>query len=304
MSLTEATEQEPASGDDATGSSGRHLTPGLVLSAATLGLFVLVALIGPLVYPYDPVATNLTARLLPPLSSGPDGTFYLGGTDQLGRDVFSQIVSGSRVTLTIAVGSVGGGLIVGALAGMLSGYLGGWVDTVLMRIVDMQLAIPPIILALLMVAVLGPSVTTLIIALSITRWVIFARVARSTALMAKARPFVDAARVSGLSSWQILSSHIARFTVSPLLVVATMQLGLVVIAEAAISFLGLGTSPTEPSWGRIIANGRAVLGTGWWVSTLPGVALSVLVIAVAVLGDQLRDRTRQQGLDTGVTQLR
>jgi peptide/nickel transport system permease protein len=252
--------------------------------------FIVVAIVGPMLYDFDPVTTNLSARLVAPFSSDPEGTFYLFGTDQLGRDVLGQVIFGARVTLTVAGGTVLLGLLVGAALGMISGYAGGWLDMVIMRFVDVQLTIPPIILALLMVAVLGPGVGTLIIALSITRWVVFARVARSAALVASTRPFVDAARISGLSGRQILVSHIARFTVSPLLVVATLQIGLVVLAEAAISFLGLGAPPTQPSWGSIIANGRSVLVVAWWISTIPGIALSLLVVSVAVFGDELRDR--------------
>lgn len=261
-----------------------------VTSGGVIGAFVMIALVGPVLYDFDPVASNLLARLVPPLSSSADGTFYLFGTDQLGRDLLGQVIVGARVTLTVAAGTVMLGLVVGAPLGMISGYSGGWIDMLIMRVGDMQLAIPPIILALLMIVVLGPSVTTLIVALAITRWVVFARVARSAALVAAARPFVDAARVSGLSSRRILFAHIARFTVSSLLVVATLQVGLVVLAEAAISFLGLGAPPTQPSWGLIIANGRSVLVTAWWISTIPGLALSLLVVSVAVFGDELRDR--------------
>lgn len=279
-------------------SSVRFWTSGVVLAG-----FILMAAVGPYVYTFDPVATNLRARLVPPLSSGPEGTFYLLGSDQLGRDLLGQLIIGAQVTLTVAAGTVALGLLIGAPLGMISGYAGGWLDMLIMRIADMQLAIPPIILALLMVVVLGPSVGTLIVALSITRWVVFARVARSAALVAEARPFVDAARVSGLSSFQILFSHIARFTVSSLLVVATLQVGLVVLAEAAISFLGLGASPTRPSWGLIIANGRSVLAAAWWVSTIPGVALSMLVVSVAIFGDELRDRLETAPVEEASTSI-
>lgn len=258
-------------------------------SAGIIAAFILVALIGPLVYPFDPVATNVVARLLPPLSSF-DGVAHPFGTDSLGRDILGQMIFGARITLLVAAGTVLGGLIVGAVLGTVSGYFGGILDSVIMRVADMQLAVPPILLAILMVAVLGPGVGTLIIALAITRWVFFARVARGAALVARNRPFVEAAAVSGLSHRQIISAHIARFTVSPLLVVATLQVGLVILAEASLSFLGLGTSPQEPSWGLIIANGRDVLLEAWWISALPGIALSLIVVSVAVFGDELRDR--------------
>ncbi|WP_162606195.1 ABC transporter permease [Jiangella asiatica] len=261
----------------------------LYLSAGIIAMFVLVAVLGPVFYEFDPVTTDVAARLLPPLSSV-DGTSYPLGTDPLGRDLLGQIIYGARISLGVAAGTVLGGLVVGAVIGIISGYFGGRLDSFIMRLADIQLAVPPILLAILMVAVLGPGIQTLIVALAITRWVFFARVSRSSVLVARERPFVEAARVSGLSHRQIMMSHIARFTVSPLLVVATMQIGLVILAEAALSFLGLGASAQEPSWGLIIANGRGVLLEAWWISTLPGVALSLLVVSVAVFGDELRDR--------------
>jgi peptide/nickel transport system permease protein len=261
----------------------------LYAAASVTAIFVFMALLGPYIYDFDPVATNLRARLLPPGSRLPTGELMLLGTDHLGRDLLGQIIFGARVSLLVAVATVviGGG--VGTTIGLISGYFGGIPDSVSMRLADVQLAVPSVMLAILFVAVLGPSISTLIVALSISRWVIFARVARSSALVARARPFVDAARIAGLANWQILVHHIAPFTLSPILVIATLQIGLVILAEAALSFLGLGTSIQQPSWGLIISNGRDHLLDAWWISTLPGIALSLVIVSIAVLGDELRD---------------
>jgi len=177
----------------------------------------------------------------------------------------------------------------GVLVGVLSGYYGGWLDTVAMRIADIQLAFPSILLAILIAGVLGPSVANVIMTLSLTRWVTFARVARATALATRGREFVQAARALGAGDARLLRLHVVPSTIGPLVVVATVEVGLVIIAEASLSFLGLGTPSDQPSWGATIANGRAYLNTAWWISTMPGVALSLVVLAVGRFGDQVRD---------------
>jgi len=188
---------------------------------------------------------------------------------------------------------------VGLVIGVFAGYYGKWVDTVAMRIADIQLAFPSILLAILIAGVLGPSITNVILTLSLTRWVTFARVARAAVLTTKEREFVQAARALGASDLRLLALHLVPSTVGPLIVVATVEVGLVIIAEASLSFLGLGTPSEQPSWGATIANGRAYLNTAWWISTMPGVALSLVVLAVGRFGDQVRDLLDPRSLSRG-----
>ena len=251
--------------------------------------YALVALIGPLVVAYDPVTVKIGQRLKPPGAVLEDGTRALLGTDQVGRDILAQVVRGARVSLVIALATVGIAGLVGSAIGLIAGFFGRWLDNVLMRIADIQLAFPSIVLAILIAAVLGPSIANVIVTLAFTRWVVFARVARATTLTTKEREFVTATRASGARSARILLRHIAPALVAPFLVIATVEMGLVIIAEASLSFLGLGTNNAEPSWGLVIANGRDYLNTAWWIATMPGIALSLVVLGVGIFGDRLRD---------------
>ncbi|PRX47168.1 peptide/nickel transport system permease protein [Prauserella shujinwangii] len=259
------------------------------IAGSVLALFVLVAVFGPLLVPYDNVTTRMADRLLPPGSTLSEGGFALLGTDQHGRDVLAQVVAGSRVSLLVAVTVVVVGGFVGLVLGLLAGYYGGWTDTVISRLGDMQLAFPSILLAILLAGVLGPSLTNVIIALAVTRWVIFARVVRGSALTTRNREFVDSARVMGASDVRIMARYILPSCVQPLLVAATVQVGLTMVAEAALSFLGLGVPIDQASWGSTIANGRDYLDSAWWIAAVPGLALTLVVICVGVLGDAARD---------------
>ncbi len=254
-----------------------------------LVLYALVALIGPLVIAYDPITVQIGQRLKPPGTTVESGGVAWLGTDQVGRDLFAQVIRGARVSLLIGLATVGVAGLIGTLLGVLAGYFGKWVDTLVMRVADVQLAFPSILLAILIAAVLGPSIANVIITLAFTRWVIFARVARATTLTVKEREFVTAARTIGADTGRILWKHVVPSVVAPFLVLATVEIGLVIIAEASLSFLGLGTSTGEPSWGLIIANGRDYLSTGWWIATAPGVALSLVILAIGSFGDRLRD---------------
>lgn len=258
-------------------------------AAGVLALFVLVAVFGPMLAPYDSVATGVSDRLLPPGSTLSDGSFALLGTDQLGRDVFAQVIAGSRISLLVAVTVVVVGGLIGLVLGLLAGYYGGWLDTVISRVGDMQLAFPSILLAILLAGALGPSLTNVIIALAVTRWVIFARVVRGSALSTRNREFVDSARVMGAGSVRIMARYIYPSCVQPLLVAATVQVGLTMVAEAALSFLGLGVPIDQASWGSTIAAGRDYLASAWWIAAVPGIALTLVVICVGVLGDSARD---------------
>ncbi|MGE3270953.1 MAG: ABC transporter permease [Chloroflexota bacterium] len=261
----------------------------LLIGSLPLIAFLAIALLGPLVWPYDSVAVRTGERLKPPMEVLRDGSTAILGTDQVGRDLLAQVLQGARVSLLVGLSTVALAGTAGLIIGVIAGYYGGWIDTVAMRIADIQLAFPSILLAILIAGVLGPSITNVILTLSLTRWVTFARVTRAATLTTKEREFVRAAEALGASDLRILGLHIIPSTVGPLVVVATVEVGLVIIAEASLSFLGLGTPADQPSWGVTIANGRAYLNTAWWISTMPGLALSLVVLAVGRFGDQVRD---------------
>jgi peptide/nickel transport system permease protein len=257
--------------------------------AIPIVLFVVAAAIGPIVVAYDPVTTHTAERLKPPGSILENGTIALLGTDQVGRDMLAQVLQGARISLLVASGTVLAAGLFGLVVGLLAGYYGGVIETIVMRLADIQLGFPSILLAILIAAVLGPSFLNVIITLAFTRWVTFGRVSRASTLSARELEFVHAARALGANDLRILVRHIVPATLTPLIVIATVEVGLVIIAEASLSFLGLGTPPDQPSWGLIVANGRAYLNTAWWISTMPGLALSLVVLFVGVFGDRLRD---------------
>jgi len=250
---------------------------------------VLAAIFGPMLVEYNPVRVNLGARLEPPGTVLPDGSRAWLGTDQVGQDVLAQVLQGARVSLLVGAATIMIAGVIGLVTGVVAGFQGGWIDIVLMRLADIQLAFPSILLAILIAAVLGPSVFNVILALALTRWVIFSRVARAATLAAKERDYVLAAESMGASRSRMLIHHIIPSTIAPLIVIATVEVGLVIIAEASLSYLGLGSPPDRPSWGRSVANGRDYLNNAWWISTMPGLALSLVVLAIGTFGDRLRD---------------
>ena len=251
--------------------------------------YVLVALFGPMLRKYDPVQTFTQDRLMPPGSTTSQGLALLG-TDQVGQDILGQMMLGARVSITVGAGTLLLAGLIGVTVGLVAGYRGGWVDAVLMRLADIQLSFPSILLAILIAAVVGPSVVNVIVVLAITNWVTFARVTRGQVLTVKNREYVDAARTLGAGHLHLALRTIFPACVAPILVVATVELGHVILAEASLSFLGLGVPTDVPSWGSTIANGRDYLGDAWWISTLPGIALAALVLTCGLLGDAMRDR--------------
>ncbi|MEV5850526.1 ABC transporter permease [Streptomyces sp. NPDC051985] len=260
------------------------------LPAVVVGCYLLVAVVGPLLVHYDPVHTSLDDRLLAPgarVSTG--GTAWLG-TDGLGRDLFAQIVYGARTAVLIGVSTVALSCLVGVLLGAVAGYFRGVADAVLARIFDVLLAFPAILLAIVIAGAFSRSVLLVVIALSATGWIGFARVTRGIALSLRERPWVDAARVLGVPGRTVLVRHVLPFTAGPNVALATLEFALVVLAEAGLSFLGIGLPPSTVSWGQTIANGKEYLETQWWISTLPGIALSLLIVNVGILGDQLTAR--------------
>lgn len=254
-----------------------------------LALFVLIALIGPELVPHDPLKGSLRARLEPPVWAGGSADHLLG-TDRLGRDMLARLVAGARISLTVCVVviAIAGGI--GTAIGTLSGYVGGWLDRVLMRLVDLALSLPVILLALLIGAVSGPSFGNIVLVISLVLWSQYARMARGETLRVRNEDYVDLARTSGLGHTRIIARHILPNIAPSLIVVATLQVGVVIVLEASLSFLGVGVPPPNPSWGSMVAEGRAYVVTAWWVSLFPGIAILLVVMAVNIVGDALTDR--------------
>lgn len=254
-----------------------------------LALFILIAIFAPLLAPYDPNTQNLIGRLKPP-GTVSRGFHYWLGSDELGRDLLSRVIFGARVSLLVAVLSVLLSGVVGTALGMLAGYRRGWVETVLMRLVDVFLSIPAVLLAIITVAVLGPGLVNVVLVLALTRWPRYARVAHGQTLVMSGMAYVENAVLAGAGGARILFRHILPNIAGALIVVATLEFGLMILFEAGLSFLGLGVQPPTASWGAMLSTGRNYVATAWWVATLPGLCLFALVLAVNLAGDALRDR--------------
>jgi peptide/nickel transport system permease protein len=233
--------------------------------------------------PYDPIQQDIPNRLQSPNSD------HLMGTDQLGRDTFSRVLYGARISLGVSVMVVVITLLVGIVMGVISGYLGGWTDETIMRLVDLLMAFPGLLFALVVVAVLGPGLVNLLLALALTGWTGYARIIRGEVLSVKQDEFIKAAQVMGASRRRIMSRHVIPNVVSPIVVLATLNLGTVVLATAGLSFLGFGAQPPTPEWGNMIARSRNTLTTAWWVANFPGMAIMLTVLGFNLLGDGLRD---------------
>ncbi|KAB2886661.1 MAG: ABC transporter permease [Albidovulum sp.] len=249
-------------------------------------LLILVALLANLIAPHDPLLGGdlRTERFLPPLSEG-----HLLGTDDLSRDIFSRIVHGSRLTLMVVVLVAVIATPIGLLVGTTAGYFGGWVDTVLMRVTDIFLAFPRLILALAFVAALGPGIENAIIAIAITSWPPYARLARAETLTIRDSDFINAARLQGASSARILWGHVTPLCLSSVIIRVTLDMAGIILTAAGLGFLGLGAQPPQPEWGAMIASGRRFLIDQWWVATMPGIAIFIVSLGFNLLGDGLRD---------------
>ncbi len=255
-----------------------------------LVLFVLLALTAPWLGLDSPIRGSLRARMLAPTWTGlfSPGAHPLG-TDQVGRDILSRIIYGSRLTLMVGAMAVVLGAVVGVSLGIIAGYFRGMTDRIIMRLVDIQLALPLMLLALLVVAALGPSTRNLVCVLALTSWIRYARIVRGQVLALREREFVQSARAIGAGTMRIMFRHILPNVLTPALVVATLELARIIIMDAALSFLGLGVQPPTPSWGRMLAEGRTYLSTAWWIVTFPGLAIVLTVLSVNLVGDWLRD---------------
>ncbi|WP_089177059.1 nickel transporter permease [Bosea sp. AS-1] len=254
-----------------------------------IALVVLVALLAPWLAPYDPNQQNLLGRLKPPGTVSRSFHYWLG-SDELGRDLLSRVIYGARISLIVAFASVILSGAVGTTLGMIAGYHRGWVEIAVMRVVDVFLSIPAILLAIITVAVLGPGIVNVIMVLALTRWPRYARIAYSQTLSVANMPYVRLAALMGAGAPRILFRHILPNIVGAVSVVATLEFGLMILFEAGLSFLGLGVQPPTASWGAMLSTGRNYVATAWWVATLPGACLFVLVLAVNLTGDAVRDR--------------
>lgn len=254
-----------------------------------LALIVVCALCAPLIAPADPNAQDLLARLQPPVwKSGGSGAHLLG-TDQLGRDLLSRIVYGTRVSLLVGAGAALLAGVIGTAAGLATGYLGGWTDRVVMRVADVQLAFPAILLALAVVGFVGSGLGYVIVVLGITGWVSYARVVRSEVLSLRTRDFITEARAIGVNDLTIMRRHLLPNVMAPLATIGTLHIAAAIVAEASLSYLGLGVPKETVTWGGMLADGQLYLGTSWWIAVFPGVALMLTSLAINILGDALRD---------------
>jgi peptide/nickel transport system permease protein len=252
------------------------------VGGALVAAWILVALIAPLLAPYDPDATDVRAILQPPLTPG-----HPLGTDQLGRDLLSRILFGARVDLSMGVIGVLAPFALGIVLGVVSGYVGRLLDTILMRLVDIALAFPFIVLVLAIVAVLGPGLVNYFIALAVVAWVPYARLLRAETLVLKRLEFVEAARVLGFSNVYIMRRHVLPNAITPAAVFVITDIVLTILLGAGLSFYGLGAQPPTAEWGRMIAEGQTFISAAWWISVFPGVALVLLTLGFALLGDGL-----------------
>jgi peptide/nickel transport system permease protein len=257
---------------------------GIILVCIVLFL----AVFGPYVSPYDPAQHNLRARFKPPGFTDEQGTYTLG-TDQLGRDILSRVIAGSRVSVVVGTISVVISGAIGVTYGLVAGFAGGRVDALLMRIADALLGIPFIILVIAVSGVVGSGLLTLILILGLTGWVTYSRVVRGEVLVVRELDYITAARVIGQSSRKIMRRHILPNVLASVIVLAALQVGVTILAESSLSFLGLGVQPPTITWGLMLADGRQYLGSAWWMATFPGVAITLTVLGVVFIGDWLRD---------------
>jgi len=263
----------------------RLLADRAVLLGVLVLLLVVVSALGARwIAPHNPNAQDVSRRLLPPLSPG-----HILGSDELGRDILARIVYGSRVSLIVGFVSVAIAGTIGVLFGLVSGYSRSAVTIVIDWLTNVQLAFPFILLAIAVVAVTGSGLRNLVIVLGVTSWPVYTRITRGTVMGLREREFVEASRATGGSTVHILLRHVLPNTLAPLLVIATFEVARLIVAEAALSFLGLGVQPNTPSWGSMLADGRGYLDTAWWLATFPGVAIVLVVLGINLIGDWLRD---------------
>ncbi|HUT68020.1 MAG TPA: ABC transporter permease [Dehalococcoidales bacterium] len=275
----------------------RKLT--FIIPVTILSLIVLVAIFADLAWlgfpdvglaPYDPVKISLPDRLMPPFWAEEGSTAHLLGTDKMGRDILSRLLFGARISLSVSLLVILITSSIGTMLGIIGGYLGGRIEAFLMRITDISMAFPPILVAMLLVVSMGPSFLTVVLAISLLGWAPYARLIRGETLRLREMDFVAQARIIGTSPFRIMLRHIFPNIINPLIIIMTLQIGLLIIVEASLSFLGVGIPPPAPSWGNMVNDGRNLVDTAWWISTFPGIAIGLVVMSGNFFGDWLRDR--------------
>jgi peptide/nickel transport system permease protein len=268
----------------------RRINIGVMISVIILGVFLIFGIFAPFITAYDPTQINLGEALKPPAFQPEGQVNHPLGTDRLGRDMLSRIIFGARVSLQVAaIGVIASGII-GMFLGIFSGYYGGWVDNVIQRAVDIMLGLPMILIAMVLAIILGASLLNVAIVLILIFWATFARQARAETLKIRTLDFVTLARTSGTSDFIIMARHVLPNVMGSMLVMATLNVGATITLEATLSFLGAGIPPPAPSWGLMTADGRDMVVTAWWLSFMPGVAISLVVLACNVFGDWVRDK--------------
>ena len=263
---------------------GLARNPLAMLGLAIVVLLILAAIFAPLLAPHDPIAQDLQRRLLPPGTPG-----NLLGTDELGRDILSRLLYGARITLYVVALVVVTAPVFGLLIGTVAGYAGGWVDTVLMRLTDIFLAFPRLVLALAFVAALGPGIGNAVLAIALTSWPPYARIARAETLTIRNSDFISAIRLQGASPLRIVTGHVVPLCLSSVIVRVTLDMAGIILTAAGLGFLGLGAQPPLPEWGAMISTGRLYILDQWWVATMPGLAIFTVSLGFNLLGDGLRD---------------
>jgi peptide/nickel transport system permease protein len=275
----------------------RKLT--FIVPVVILSIMVLMAIFADLAWlglpdvrlaPYDPVKMSLPHRLMPPFWAEGGSTEHLLGTDKMGRDILSRLIFGARISLSVSLLVILITSAVGTMLGIIGGYLGGRTEAFLMRITDISMAFPPILVAMLLCVSMGPSFATVVLSISLLGWAPYARLIRGETLRLRELDFVAQARIIGASPLRIMLRHIFPNIVNPLIIVMTLQVGLLIITEAALSFLGVGIPPPAPSWGNMVNDGRNLVDTAWWISTFPGIAIALVVMSGNFFGDWLRDK--------------
>ena len=269
--------------------SGFSLRNFPIIPTVILGCIAFMAIFANQLAPHNPEVGLLTARFHPPFWQTGGSTDHLLGTDQLGRDVLSRLIFGARVSMVVGFTAVIFAGVVGTTLGIMAGYLGGWVDQVIMRVVDAWLALPALTFAIFLAAIIGPSMWNIVIILGLVYWTRYARVVRGEVLSLKEREFVRLAIVAGCSKWTIMRRHILPNVINSAIVLATLMLGVVIVTEASLSFLGVGVPPPQPAWGLMLSDGKQGLMVGyWWLTVMPGTCIMLMVLSANLLGDWLR----------------
>ena len=269
----------------------RRIDLQFTFAALVIVLFVVVGALGSVLAPHDPTHQDLAQTLKPPAWHAEGSLAHLLGTSALGQDVLSGLMAGARVSLLVAVCAVGLSGLFGVIVGLVAGYVGGWIDAVLMRLADIQVSIPFILLAIALIGALGPSLTNVIFVIAITNWVAYAKLVRTETARLRQRDFVRFARVSGTPWPAVFTRHLLPNVMNSIVVLVTLDIGKVIVFESGLSFLGLGVQPPTPSWGTMLADGRKYINIAYWTSLFPGIAIFLVVLCVNYAGNWLRVRT-------------